>query len=151
MAKGALGLDEEQMRTIEAPVLTADCVVRLTEVGTYIAARFRTVAKRRAWDAEKAEAARFTPGAREDIKAFAPFALPYLQQSAAANPWMGLALFGMVAWSATGDSFARIAEIEKRRGEDKPKDKPATGREVIVQAQPVSPPAPPAPGPPIVR
>jgi len=130
MGRQFLGLDEEQMQTIEAPVVTADSVVRLTEVGVYILARFRTISKRRPWDAEKATAARFTPGAREDIKAFAPFAQPFLQQSAAANPWVGLAFFGAVAWSAAGDSFARVAEIEKTRGEVKvePTEPAAAGR-----------------------
>jgi len=138
MAKTALGLDEEQMLTIEAPVLTEDAVVRLTEVGVYLAVRIRTVSKRRSWDAEKAEAARFTPGAREDIKAFAPFALPYLQSTAAKSPWFGLALFGLVAWSAAGDSLSRVSSIERERGEDieKPKAPPSDKVLTLMQSAP---------------
>jgi hypothetical protein len=151
MAKTMLGLDEEQMQVVEAPVLTADAVVRITEVGSYIAVRMRTISKRRGWDAEKAEAARFTPGAREDIKAFAPFALPYLQKTAAANPWVGLGLFGLVAWSAVGDSLERVSSIERARGEDlaKPGASPTDGK-VLTLMRPVET-APRAPGPPIFK
>jgi hypothetical protein len=150
-AKSMLGLDEQQMQTVEAPILTADAVARVTEVGVYIAVRMRAISKRRSWDAAKSEAARFTPGAREDIKAFAPFALPYLKSTAEANPWLGLAFFGLVAWSAAGDSFERVSAIERERGEDLPKSPaPATDGKVLTLMRPMES-VERAPGPPIVK
>lgn len=124
---GAPGAPGAEAAPAPPPALTPEAVVGLVELANMIAVRAVASQRKVAHDERLAALYKLDPETRETLKAYAPYAMPYLEELLARGPLVGALIFGGVAVVTIATNLGRVKELSPAKPAASSPQSPAPG------------------------
>lgn len=103
------------------PLPPEKTLLMLTELATMMSCRLVAARMKVKWTDDLKAAMELTPGEKQDLETYAPYAAPLMGMILVKyGPYIGAGIYGFVFWGALTDRFAKLKEMAPKKEEKSP-------------------------------